>query len=72
MGDETDATIQQESTTAAEGYATGDGGGMDPAILGILLLVLAFVILTNIWLRNRALGKTTFPALQRLFKRGDS
>ena len=25
MGDETDATIQQESTTAAEGYAAGDG-----------------------------------------------
>jgi hypothetical protein len=69
MGDETDATIQQEATTAGEGYATGDGGGMDPAILVILLLVLAFVTVTNIWLRNRAQGKPTFAALQRLFKR---
>jgi hypothetical protein len=69
MGDETDATIQQEPTTAAEGYAAGDSGGMDPAILVILLLVLAFVTITNIWLRNRAQGKPAFPALQRLFKR---
>ena len=71
MGDESDATMLEEPAGSGEDYAAVDGSGMDPSILVILLLVLAFVTITNIWLRNRAQGKPTFPALQRLLKRGD-
>ena len=71
MGDESDATMLEEPAGSGGGYAAGGDGGMDPSILVILVLVLAFVIITNIWLRNRAQGKPTFPALQRLLKRGN-